>query len=110
MHLSLRRNAALASSSFVAALGAEAHRASRREMKLQRALGTSLLLARGADAPEIGATWTRILETAASLDDAGLWVFHINSGQLQCALRLAQRFRTLAASGPTRVIGWSVSD
>jgi hypothetical protein len=46
----------------MAALGAEASQDSRREMKLRAALGTSLLLARGADAPEVGETWTRVLE------------------------------------------------
>ena len=108
MHLSLMEECRRRVEQAVAALGAEANRDSRREMKLQRAVGTALLLARGADAPEIGATWARILEIAASLDDAeyqlralwGLWVFQLNSGKLHCALRLAQRFCTLAASRP----------
>ena len=106
MHLSLMEECRGRVEWAMTAVGTEANRDSRREMKLRAALGTSLLLARGADAPEIGTIWTRVLEIAVSLGDAecqlralwGLWVFHLNGGQLHSALRIAQRFYTLAAS------------
>src|ERR1700747_2512120 len=49
--------------------------------------------------------WTKVLEIAESLDDGeyqlrslwGLSIFHLQIGELQVALAMAQRFRTLAA-------------
>ena len=89
----------------LAALGAGANLDARREMQLHAALGTSLILTKGAAAPEVAAALTKALEVADSLDDAeyqvralwGLWSFHINSGQGRVALALAQRFSTPSA-------------
>jgi hypothetical protein len=47
---------------------AGASRDARREMKLHAALGT-LLMYTSAEAPKIGAAWTKALEIAESLDD-----------------------------------------
>jgi predicted ATPase len=99
----------------IAALGVGEGRDARHEMKLHAALGASLIYARGA-VPEIGATWTRTLELAESLDDAeyqlrsllGLSFFHTASGRHRAALALAQRYCALAEKRPEandRLIG-----
>jgi predicted ATPase len=80
----------------------------RREMRLQIALGTSLINTTAATTPELGAAWTKALELAESLEDAeyqlrslrGLWSFNLNGGRHRVALALAQRFCTLAAKRP----------
>ena len=90
----------------LAALPSEADRDTRQEMKLQAALGGSLVCTRSPTEPETGAAWTKALEIAESLDDAeyrlrsrwGLWSFHISGGQYRVALTLAERFHTLAAN------------
>jgi hypothetical protein len=82
----------------------------RREMKLYTALAMSsywraaAINAQGV-VRELGALWATALEIAESLDDAdyqlrslwGSWVSHLGMGDLQIALEMAQRFRTLAA-------------
>ncbi|HJZ22367.1 MAG TPA: transcriptional regulator, partial [Bradyrhizobium sp.] len=80
----------------------------RLEMKLNAALGVSLLYASDATLVAIGATWTRVLEIAQRLDDAeyqlralwGRWVFEWGSGRQRAALILAREFHHLAASRP----------
>jgi predicted ATPase/DNA-binding winged helix-turn-helix (wHTH) protein len=103
----------------VAALGGEAGRDARCEMRLRAELGTCLIYASGGGGgvgPEIGPALTRALEIAESLDDAeyqlrsiwGLWALHIETCQLRVALEIAQRFRTLAAKqreGNDQLIG-----
>ena len=92
----------------LAALAVGANRDARREMKLHVALAASLIHTRGGAGPEIGATWTKALEIAESLDDTeyqlrslwGLWFFHSSCGRHRIALELAQRFCTLAAKRP----------
>ncbi|HUC64798.1 MAG TPA: winged helix-turn-helix domain-containing protein [Stellaceae bacterium] len=76
----------------------------RREMQLLWALGTALLLTRGAG-PESTAAWSRALAIAERLDDAeyrlrglwGLFVDHMSRGDHRTALRLAESFHRLAA-------------
>jgi predicted ATPase/DNA-binding winged helix-turn-helix (wHTH) protein len=80
----------------------------RLDMKLNAALGVSLLYASDATLVAIGATWTRVLEIAKRLDDAeyqlralwGRWVFEWGSGRQRAALILAREFHHLAASRP----------
>jgi len=77
----------------------------RREMKLQAALGASLIYTGrgGADVPVV---WKRALEIAESLGDVhyqiislwGLWAYHVNGVQYRTALALARRFSSLAVS------------
>ena len=88
----------------LAAVETGGHRHPRREMKLHAALGSSLASSRGT-VPEIAAAWSKALEIAQSLDDAGyqlrslwgLWLFHSTSSQHRAALALAQRFSSVAA-------------
>jgi predicted ATPase/DNA-binding winged helix-turn-helix (wHTH) protein len=100
----------------LAALAVGANRDARREMKLHVALAASLIHTRGGAGPEIGATWTKAVEIAESLDDGeyrlrslwGLWFFHSSCGRHRIALELAQRFCALAAKRPDhndRLIG-----
>jgi tetratricopeptide (TPR) repeat protein len=87
----------------------------RREMKLYTALVTSSYWGSGGIfaqvvAAEQGATLTKALEIAESLDDAeyqlrllwGLFAVHLGIGKFQIALEMAQRFRTLAAQQQRR--------
>jgi predicted ATPase/DNA-binding winged helix-turn-helix (wHTH) protein len=105
MHLSLMAECRGRVERALAALAAGANCDARREMKLHAALAASLMYTGGA-VPEIGAAWTKALEIAESLDDGeyqlrslwGLWSFHISDGHYRVALRLAQRFHTLAAN------------
>jgi predicted ATPase/TolB-like protein/Tfp pilus assembly protein PilF len=89
------------------ALSAVAHGENRNtpeEMQLYAALGASLLYTKGP-APETGAAWTNALEIAERLGDTGcqlralrgLWAYHLNNGEYQAALTLAQRFSSLTA-------------
>jgi predicted ATPase len=97
----------------LAALTAGSGRDTRREMKLHAALGASLNILEGPTDPETGAAWTKALEIAECLDDAeyrlrslgGLWFFHSGGGRYRVALALAERFCTLAANRPDRLIG-----
>jgi hypothetical protein len=96
----------------LAALRAGANWDIRQEMKLQLALGISLRI-RGAGDPEVGAACTKALEIAESLEDAeyqlralwSLWSGNVHSGQIRVALALAQRFCTIAAKRPERMLG-----
>jgi predicted ATPase/DNA-binding winged helix-turn-helix (wHTH) protein len=109
MHLSLLDECRGRVEHALAALDVAENRDPRREMKLHAALGGSLMSARGT-VPEIGSAWTKAFGIAESLDDTeyqlrslrGLWSFHIGNSQYGGALRLAQRFSSLAAhrSGP----------
>ena len=94
----------------LAAIGRGASRDACHEMKLQAALGTSLIYTRGPAGAAVGAAWTRAREIAESLDDAqyrlrslwGLWSFHLNSGRYRVALALAKEFLALANKRPAR--------
>jgi predicted ATPase/DNA-binding winged helix-turn-helix (wHTH) protein len=108
MHLSLLEECRGRAERALAALGAEASRDVRHEMKLHSAVAASLLYSRGPASPEISVAYTRALEIAESLVDAeyrlralwGLWGFHTASGRHHVALELAQRFHALAAERP----------
>ena len=86
-----------------ASLAREAPIDARGEMKLQAALGASLLFTKGA-IPAARQASTAALRLAESLGDTEhqlralweLWVHHTNTGELAAALAVAQRFYTLA--------------
>jgi predicted ATPase/DNA-binding winged helix-turn-helix (wHTH) protein len=114
MHLSLLEECRGRVERALAALAAGASRDPCHEMKLQAALGASLIYIRNG--PETGAAWTKALEVAERLDNAeyrlrsllGLWLFHTTSSKHRIALALAERFCTLAANRPDpndRLIG-----
>jgi predicted ATPase len=75
----------------------------RGEMKLQAALGASLMFAKGA-IPAVTQACTAALRLAESLGDTEyqlralweLWAHHTNTGELAAALAVARRFHTLA--------------
>jgi predicted ATPase/DNA-binding winged helix-turn-helix (wHTH) protein len=107
LHLSLLEECRGRIERALAALAAGTPRDPRREMKLHAALGAALLFTQGA-VPALGAAWTKALELAEQLGDAeyrlrslwGLWSFHLSSCRNRRALRLALRFRALAARRP----------
>jgi predicted ATPase/DNA-binding winged helix-turn-helix (wHTH) protein len=74
----------------------------REEMRLHAALGAS-----AAEAPEMGAAFTKVLDIAERLGDSeyqlralhGLYFYHSGSGRYRVALSFAQRFHDLALSG-----------
>lgn len=88
------------------ALAAGANVDPRREMKLQAALGTSLIWANDATVRALTAAWTRALEIAEQLDDTeyrlrsllGVWYSNRAAGRLRASLTAAERFCALAAS------------
>jgi predicted ATPase/DNA-binding winged helix-turn-helix (wHTH) protein len=75
----------------------------RGEMKLQAALGASLMYTKGA-IPAVRQACTAALRLAESLGDTEyqlralweLWAHHTNTGELAAALAVARRFYTLA--------------
>jgi predicted ATPase/DNA-binding winged helix-turn-helix (wHTH) protein len=81
----------------------DAPKDTRDEMKLQVALGASLLFTKGA-VPATGQACTAALRIAESLGDIEYqlnalwetWVHRTNTGELAAALAVAQRFHTLA--------------
>jgi len=86
------------------ALGTTAEPDARREMKLNAALGATLMYTRSVTDPEVRAAWTRALELAEHVGDVdyqlralfGVWGSHMRSGQRRVALDLAERFGRLA--------------
>ncbi len=86
-----------------ASLTREAPIDARGEMKLQAALGASLLFTKGA-IPAARQASTAALRLAESLGDTEyqlralweLWAHHTNTGELAAALAVARRFYTLA--------------
>ena len=70
MHLSLTEECRGRVERALSALWAGANRDARHQMQRHAALVTSRISTRGADAPEVGAAWTKALEIADSLDDA----------------------------------------
>jgi predicted ATPase/DNA-binding winged helix-turn-helix (wHTH) protein len=84
-------------------LAREARIDARGEMKLQAALGASLLFTKGAT-PAAGQACTAALRLAESLRDTEhqlralweIWVHRTNTGEHAAALAVAQRFYTLA--------------
>ena len=86
-----------------ASLAHEAPMDARGEMKLQAALGSSLLFTKGA-VPAARQACTAALRLAESLGDTEyqlralweLWAHHTNTGELAAALAVARRFYTLA--------------
>jgi predicted ATPase/DNA-binding winged helix-turn-helix (wHTH) protein len=87
----------------LASLAPEADGSALQQMKLYAALGASLLFSTGP-VPEIESVWAKALEIAESLGDTeyqlralyGLWACRLNHGEYQVALKLAQRFDSLA--------------
>ena len=87
----------------LALLAPEAPIDARDEMKLQAALGASLLFTKGAT-PAAGQACTAALRLAESLGDTEhqlralweIWVHRTNTGEHAAALAVAQRFYTLA--------------
>ncbi len=106
MHLSLLDECRRRVEQALAALAVAADRDPRREMKLQAALAGSLVSTGAANDSDLGASWTKALEIAESLDDAeyrmmslwGLWYFHSTSSRHRVGLGFAERFRALAAN------------
>ena len=106
MHLSLLKECHSRVERALAAVEEGDHQDPPREMRLHAALGGTLLFTRGA-VPEIGAAWSKALEIAERLGDAGyqlrslwgLWLFHSTRGQHRVALALAQRFSSIATQG-----------
>jgi predicted ATPase/DNA-binding winged helix-turn-helix (wHTH) protein len=86
-----------------ASLAPDARIDARSEMKLQAALGASLLFTEGA-VPAVGQACTAALHLAESLGDSEhqlrasweLWVHRTNTGEFAAALDVAQRFHTIA--------------
>lgn len=76
----------------------------RHAMQLHAAHGWSLMYTAGP-ARETGAAWTTALALAQQLEDIdyemralwGLWAGHVNNGEFQQALALADRFSAVAA-------------
>lgn len=106
MRLSLLGECRSRAEQALATIGVGENRDRRQEMKVQAALGTSLYYVRGPAVAEHGAAWAKALELAESLDDAefrlqslwGLWSFHLNSGRLDIALELAQKYCSFAVA------------
>jgi hypothetical protein len=102
MRLSLHKECRSRAKQALGALGTEGTRYPRDGMRLHAALGTST-----AEAPEMGAAFTKALEIAESLGDTeyqlralgGLYFFHAASSRHRAALPFAQRFHDLAATG-----------
>jgi predicted ATPase/DNA-binding winged helix-turn-helix (wHTH) protein len=102
MRLSLHKECRSRAKQALGALGTEGTRYRREGMRLHAALGTST-----AEAPEMGAAFTKALEIAESLGDTeyqlralgGLYFFHTASSRHRAALPFAQRFHDLAATG-----------
>lgn len=76
----------------------------RSEMKLQAALGASLMYAKGAAIPGVRQACAAALRLAESLGDTEyqlrelweLWAHHTNTGEFTAALAVAQKFHALA--------------
>jgi predicted ATPase/DNA-binding winged helix-turn-helix (wHTH) protein len=99
MRLSLHKECRSRAKQALGTLGTEGIRDPREEMKLHAALGTST-----AEAPEMGAAFTKVLEVAEGIGDTeyqlralgGLFFFHTASNRHRAALPLAQSFHDLA--------------
>jgi len=96
----------------LAVLDSTGGRSDRRSMKLQAALGWSLMYTAGPER-ETGAAWTAALELAERNGDTdyrlralwGLWAGTINNGEFRAALAIAERFNDAAAAEADRAIG-----
>jgi hypothetical protein len=81
-------------------------------MRLHAALGAST-----PEAREMGAAFTKVLDTAERLGDTeyqlralrGLYFYHTGSSRYRVALPFAQKFHDLAMRGQTQTIGCSAS-
>ena len=101
MRLSLHKECRSRAKQALDTLETERTRDPRQEMKLRAALGTST-----AEAPEMGAAFTKALEIAEGISDTeyqlralgGLFFFHTASNRHRAALPLAQSFHDLAAN------------
>jgi predicted ATPase/DNA-binding winged helix-turn-helix (wHTH) protein len=84
-------------------LAATPDRDTRRELRLQAALGWSLMYTTGSER-ETATAWATALRLAEALRDIdyqlralwGLWASHMYNGQLQRGLQLAEQFRAVA--------------
>ena len=102
MRLSLHKECRSRAKQALGTLGTEGTEYPREEMKLHAALGTST-----AEAPEMGAAFTKALEIAERISDTeyqlralgGLFFFHTASNRHRAALPLAQSFHDLAETG-----------
>jgi len=102
MRLSLHKECRSRAKQALGALGTGGTRYRREEMRLHAALGIST-----AEAPEMGAAFTKALEIAEGIGDTeyqlralgGLFFFHTASNRHRAALPLAQSFHDLAATG-----------
>jgi predicted ATPase len=82
-----------------------------QELKLRLALGPPLLAIRGYTAPEAAQQYTRARELCEQLGDLsrrfpalyGLWIFHLNRGELRIAQALAEECLRLAEQMPEAV-------
>jgi predicted ATPase len=89
----------------LAVLDTAGSRSDYRTMKLQAALGWSLMYTSGPER-ETGAAWTAALQLAEHNRDTdyrlralwGLWAGTVNNGDFRAALALAQRFNEAAAA------------
>ena len=106
MRLSLLGECHTRAEQALATISAGENRDTRQEMKVLAALGTSLYYIRGPAVAEVEAVWAKALELAESLGDAefrlqslwGLWAFHLNSGRVDVALELAQKYCSFAVA------------
>ncbi|MET4023796.1 winged helix-turn-helix domain-containing protein [Bradyrhizobium sp. S3.2.12] len=106
VHLSLLEECRGSVERALGALAAGAIVDPRREMRLQAALGNSLIWANDASVRALGAAWARASEIAEELDDTeyqlrsllGLWFSKRAAGELRASLAAAERFCALAAS------------
>src|SRR6266850_976148 len=110
-HLSLLTECRVRVEQAIAALGRQVPSDPRRDMRLYLALGHALfrLLGRAA-APEINAALTKALELAEIMHDTryrlgaiyGLHSHRLSTGDYRDALRLAEKFRAVAAETADR--------
>jgi predicted ATPase/DNA-binding winged helix-turn-helix (wHTH) protein len=102
MRLTLLQECRSRAKQALGAIGNGGARERREEMRLHAALGASTPIA-----PEMGATFTKVLEIAEDLGDReyqlralwGLYFFHTGSSRYRAALPFAQKFHDLAMSG-----------
>ncbi len=81
----------------------------QRELTLQSALGTTLMVTKGYTAPEVGRAYTRARELCQQLGDTsqlvpvlrGLTTFHFARAKLQTARDVAEQLLHLAQETPT---------
>jgi predicted ATPase/DNA-binding winged helix-turn-helix (wHTH) protein len=109
-HLSLLAECRARVEQAIESLGREVPSDPPRDMRLYLALGHALLHTRASGGPEMKAALTKALELADIMNDTryrlgaihGLYLHHINTGEYQRAISLAEQFRTVAAETADR--------